>query len=1342
HQMRAAEAHLAAADLAAALACAARAREVYLTLGEPREAALVLVLAARAAVDQGDLTAAGERIAACAIELEAAGAWEDACRALDAHAVLLSVRGHHAPAAACEARLVEVVRRGGGRREPADEWYRIAQRRRATGDPAGARAAFELAEAEYQAIGHLDGSAAVRYNLGALAYGQGEAGRALEEFGAAAEAFARLRAHGKEATALTMRAAALSALDLPEDAATELDRALDLAAAGGDLDALFLATLHRAVLDERLGEFLAAGERLRAALGQAAADPLKEAVVRDRLASLAARLGDLPAQIDALEQAVTGFRAAAQPRLAALTSLRLGFALEERGEHRRARTALESGLTTLTPSPQPSTGSPSTGFPSAGSPPTGGSPSTPSPLIPSPPREPAPQPPASSASGQEGRWAGAAPFEIVVAMAASGGLDADVLARVAAVQLALGDLTRGRATLAEAVTTLRAGRDRVQAIGPAAAERLETWLRLEEAESAGDLPLARAMAEQALAQARPEARPGAPVGDPRHEGGIGRPPGWGDDDPGATAAPLLPQDRSHLLAKLSSYCLALGDLTAAYSYAAEGYELRDARTIEHLRHLGAAAHALGRPDEAIGHLTRAVELARDDAGPALPSPLVHALTALARALADQARWTDAAHAYDEGLALTTAPVWRALRAPLLSGRASLHLERGELDAAASLYRDAIALREELAERAGLGDDYADLAFVHAQRGETAQAGPLLERALAVHRETGDDRGTVLSLIALSTLASAPASASAPSSAEASSPAAAGHLVDHLEEAADLARRIGFGGGEGLALAALGALDLADGDPGRAWERLSRAVELLEDLGHHPALGLALEHRADAATRLGDLAAALTDAERACDLATLTPVRAHRAPFTDPAPATPRPTPFASSVPSGRDGQGGVLDRAVSLAVRLGRGRAAWARAEQAKVRSLAARLGDGGWPAPPAVPAELLEREERDLGRARALIAAAGRVRDPVRAAALVRRAHAVRDKLETLWRHLEPLAPGHVAARRVAPLAGAELDALVARDEPVGLLGFHVGGGGVTVLAHRTGWAEPRAFGCAADAALLAEFVAGIDGERPGLLDLAARRRRLDLWRRLADLLLADALRELGDDLSMLHLLPHRELHRVPLHALAPGGGPPLIERCPVTYAPSAAVLARLARDVPVRAGGRSLVMAHGTDPDAGTAALLGAEPRTGRAATSAHLAGSWDVVDLSADVVHDPRDPLGAGVRLADGVLTARRLMSLRVRARLVVLTGCAGGPRAGDVLATLGQAFLHAGAQAVLLALWPPAAEITRALLRGLHGRTRAGADPAQALREGVLSLRELYGAAEPELWAPYALLGLPR
>ncbi|MCF6473068.1 tetratricopeptide repeat protein [Nonomuraea sp. MG754425] len=95
HQGDAAEACLAMGDPAAAVACAVRARELHLESGDVRAAALALVPAARAAVDQDDLTAAGERMAACAIELEAAGEWEEACRTLDAHAVTLAGRGHH-----------------------------------------------------------------------------------------------------------------------------------------------------------------------------------------------------------------------------------------------------------------------------------------------------------------------------------------------------------------------------------------------------------------------------------------------------------------------------------------------------------------------------------------------------------------------------------------------------------------------------------------------------------------------------------------------------------------------------------------------------------------------------------------------------------------------------------------------------------------------------------------------------------------------------------------------------------------------------------------------------------------------------------------------------------------------------------------------------------------------------------------------------------------------------------------------------------------------------------------------------------------------------------------------
>ncbi|MEV0231734.1 CHAT domain-containing protein [Nonomuraea sp. NPDC050786] len=1265
----AAEACLAAGDPVGAVSCAARARDLHLELGDARQAALVLVPAARAALDQDDLTATGERIAACAIELEAAGAWEEACRTLDAQALLLAGRGHPAQAAACEARLVEIVRRRGERREPADEWYRIALRRRERGDADGARLAFQLAEREYEALGQYDGAASARYNLAVLAYAEGDTERALEEFGAAGQAFARLSAFAKEASALTMRASCLMLLDRLDDAPADLERALDLAAAEGDVTALLTATLGRAELDARLGSWQQAGERLGSALGLAGGDPLKEAVVHDRLAALAARTGDLDAQVEALEAAAAGFRAGGLRELAAPASIKLGFALEARGELHQARTALEMGLAGLDPAldgVDPTSGGVSGGAgPGSGAvgPASGGVAPISGGVGPAsggvgPTRGGIGSGTGSgigTGSGGSVERGGSAEsggsFELIAAMGGGGGLDAELLARLASIQLTLGDVTRGHATLAEAI---RAGGDQT--------ERLETWLRIEEAEAAGDLESARALAERALNSRSVVSE--LSVG--------GR----------STAS----RHRSFLLAKLSAFCRALGDLEAAHAYAARGHELRDHLMTGHLRNLGAAARGLGRPDEAAEHLTRAVALARD-ADVALPADLVRALDLLGRIRTDQARWEEAAAAFDEGLGLVSSPIWRAWRASLLAGRAALHLKLDELAEAEARYREAIAIEEELGGRTDLADAYADLSLVCALRGEREQAGGFAARALELERAGGRTRGVVLALIMRARLED-------PAGAEVS-----------LEEAAALAQSIGFWPGAALALGRLGALDVAAGSYTRAHWRLTEAVELLEELGHDLELGLALHHRSLAAEGLGDSPGALADAERAREL--------------------------------GHDS-----DRAIGLAIRLGRAMTAWRYVEQAKSRIPAAQLDLGDAQASGDVPGELLEEERRGLDAVRTLMAAARNTRDPAEAATLIRRARGARADVEALWRRMEPFAPGHVALRRGTPPGRLQLDTLVTPGLAGGataLLGFHVGEESVTVLAHRTGWPEPRAFPTAVGHDLLAAFTATIDGRRPELLDIEARRHRAALWRSLADLLLADALDALKDGLDHLYLVPHAGLHRVPLHALAPDGRP-LLERFPVTYAPSVAALARLAQRAPSTAT-RSLVLGRTAEPGLeDVAALLGTRPLTGPDAAATALPGSWDVVHLSCQAVFDARDPFGSGIRLADGLLTARRLMSMNVDARLVVLTAQEGGATSGDDLAAPAHALLHAGARSVLLPLWPVSAEVTGALMRDFHTRLRSGTAPAQALREAVLDLRDLYGPAEPDLWAPYVLVGL--
>ena len=145
-------------------------------------------------MELGRLPTAAELITTCAAELEALGAWDDACQALDSHARLLYRLGHAEHAAACETSIVDIVRRHGQRRDPADEWLHIARRRHARGDLPAARRAFELAERAYNTIGDADGLAGVRYDLGVLGYGDNALEQAAQDFATAAEAYARLRA--------------------------------------------------------------------------------------------------------------------------------------------------------------------------------------------------------------------------------------------------------------------------------------------------------------------------------------------------------------------------------------------------------------------------------------------------------------------------------------------------------------------------------------------------------------------------------------------------------------------------------------------------------------------------------------------------------------------------------------------------------------------------------------------------------------------------------------------------------------------------------------------------------------------------------------------------------------------------------------------------------------------------------------------------------------------------------------------------------------------------------------------------------------------------------------------
>ena len=115
-------------------------------------------------------------------------------------------------------------------------------------------------------------------------------------------------------------------------------------------------------------------------------------------------------------------------------------------------------------------------------------------------------------------------------------------------------------------------------------------------------------------------------------------------------------------------------------------------------------------------------------------------------------------------------------------------------------------------------------------------------------------------------------------------------------------------------------------------------------------------------------------------------------------------------------------------------------------------------------------------------------------------------------------------------------------------------------------------------------------------------------------------------------------------------------------------------------------------------------------------------------------------------DGLLTALEITGLDLSGtELVVLPACetgVGKVQNGEGVFALRRAFALAGAQNLLMSLWPVGDEVAVRQLKAFY-RNLQTSPPAEALRQAQLeSLRELkakYGVPPPGLWAPFILQG---
>jgi CHAT domain-containing protein len=150
--------------------------------------------------------------------------------------------------------------------------------------------------------------------------------------------------------------------------------------------------------------------------------------------------------------------------------------------------------------------------------------------------------------------------------------------------------------------------------------------------------------------------------------------------------------------------------------------------------------------------------------------------------------------------------------------------------------------------------------------------------------------------------------------------------------------------------------------------------------------------------------------------------------------------------------------------------------------------------------------------------------------------------------------------------------------------------------------------------------------------------------------------------------------------------------------------------------------------------------------AAYKAAFPGKFDFVHFVAHGVATRKRPLDSAVILARDAssrykLLARDVIAEPLTARLVTISSCHGaGTRtyAGEGVVGLAWAFLRAGADQVVAALWEVNDAATPQLMDRMYAGIRAGKDPAVALRDAKLQLVRGTGAhRRPLYWAPFVL-----
>ena len=245
--------------------------------------------------------------------------------------------------------------------------------------------------------------------------------------------------------------------------------------------------------------------------------------------------------------------------------------------------------------------------------------------------------------------------------------------------------------------------------------------------------------------------------------------------------------------------------------------------------------------------------------------------------------------------------------------------------------------------------------------------------------------------------------------------------------------------------------------------------------------------------------------------------------------------------------------------------------------------------------------------------------------------------------------------------------------------------------------------------------------------------------------------------------IVPHGPLHYLPFQALRVDGQY-LIERNPMSIAPSISIAARLAERTPTVAAqlvafGNPTINPDVADPLPGAerevhalskqfpGATLFFKDQANKTNFAASAPGAR-LLHVAAHAVADTLDPLHSKVLLADengqpNYLEARDVLGMDLKGTaMIALSACESGlgrVEDGDEVLGFTRSFLSAGTSTLLASLWPVSDAATETLMTTLYDDLAKGVVVQDAMRDAQRAVLANPETAHPFFWAPFNLIG---